>query len=190
MDLFFENGVIFTADSRDSIAEALAVKDGKIVFVGSAEDGATYKEAAREVIDLESKMLMPGLIDGHIHSVTPEFYDFILTEATTLEDAMETIRDYTAANPNKETYYGGGYTVALFGGDELKYGPRKERLDEICPDKPLLIVSADGHSAWLNSKAFEYCGVTKNTESPPGGECAKREYDNQLRLLNHAVGPV
>jgi len=132
VDLFFENGVIFTADSRDSIAEALAVKDGKIVFVGSAEDGATYKEAAREVIDLESKMLMPGLIDGHIHSVTParnllEIIEARHTQSSTIfssQFALEgwhlKIGEETLADAILDRIVHNSYTITISGKDSMR----------------------------------------------------------------------
>lgn len=179
VDLYFENGVIYTADANDTIVEALAVKDGLIVFVGSAEEGQEYKKSAAYVIDLQGYMLMPGLIDGHIHSTSPSFFDFSLLGITSIEKTMQTIQEYVQANPDKETYFGFGYMAPLFEGDELVYGPRKERLDEICPDKPVVIYSYDGHGAWLNSKAFEYCGISKDTESNPGGTIVKDD-DGEL----------
>lgn len=174
-DTYFENGVIYTADDGQTIAEALAVKDGRIVFVGSAQDGAAYKAAAGEVVDLQGNMMMPGLIDGHIHSVTPDFFDFSLLGLTSAEETLNAIQAHVDANPDKDTYFGFGYMATLFEGAELENGPKKERLDEICPDKPLLIYSFDGHAAWLNSKAFEYCGITADTESTPGGVIVKDE---------------
>lgn len=178
-DLFFENGVIYTADGQGTTAESLAVRDGKILFAGSAEDGKAYKEKAKEVVDLQGKMMLPGLIDGHIHSVTPEFFDFSLVGVTTAEDTMKEIEDYVKANPNKDTYIGFGYSSTVFEGDEQKNGPRKERLDAISKDKPLLIYSFDGHAAWLNSKAIEYCNITNETQSTPGGAIVK-DTDGEL----------
>ncbi|MDL2214296.1 amidohydrolase [Clostridia bacterium OttesenSCG-928-O13] len=173
VDIYFENGVIYTADDKDSMAEALAIQDGEIVFVGSAADGVLYKEAAAEVVDLEGKMMMPGLIDGHIHSLSPDFFDFSLVGILTKEDTMAAIESYVQENPDKETYFGYGYMATVFEGEELTEGPKKERLDEICPDKPMVIYSYDGHAAWLNTKALAYCGITAETESTPGGSIVK-----------------
>ena len=167
--VYFENGTIYTADAEDTVVEALAMEDGRIVFVGSAEDGRTYRDAAAEIVDLKDGMLLPGLIDGHIHSASPDFFDFSLIGIETAEETLAAIEAYVEANPDKETYCGYGYMATLFEGDEFTNGPKKERLDEISPDKPLMIYSFDGHAAWLNSKAFEYCGVNKDTKSTPGG---------------------
>lgn len=170
VDLYFENGVVYTVDADDSVAEALAVKDGRIVFVGSAADGQAYKEAAAEVVDLAGGMLLPGFIDGHIHIASPDFFDFSLAGIMELDSTMKAIAEYVAANPDKESYYGFGYLTSIFEGEELQKGPTKERLDEICPDKPMVIAAYDGHSMWLNSKAFEMIGISKDSDIPSGGQ--------------------
>ncbi len=171
--IYFENGTIYTVDDQDTIAEALAIEDGVIVFVGAAEDGKTYREAAEEVVDLKGGMLLPGFIDAHIHSVMPEFFDFTLLDDFDVDSVLDTIEKYIKANPDQESYSGFGYYAWIFEGEELLNGPQKERLDEICPDKPIFIYSYDGHAAWLNSKCFEVSGITEETQSTPGGEIVK-----------------
>ncbi|MDL2318120.1 amidohydrolase [Eubacteriales bacterium OttesenSCG-928-A19] len=179
-DLYFENGAVYTVDAQDTVAEALAVKDGLIVFVGSAEDGQAYREGAAEVVDLDGGMLLPGLIDGHIHSVTPDFFDFNLLGIMDVDTMLDTVEAYIAANPDKEAYAGYGYMTSVFEGEELLKGPRKERLDAICPDKPLLIYAFDGHAAWANSKCFEASGITRDTPSTPGGQIVKDDETGEL----------
>ena len=165
----FVGGVIYTVDAEDTIAQALGVKDGRIIFVGSDEEAAAWQGADTQVIDLEGRFMMPGLIDSHIHSIMPSFFDFDLLGIPTLEGTMDAIAAYIAENPNKDDYNGFGYMTNIFTGDELDKGPRKERLDEICPDKPLGILSFDGHTLWANTKYFEVYGITYDTQSPKGG---------------------
>lgn len=172
-DLYFENGTIMTVNEQNDIVEALAVKDGRIVFAGSSADGQPYKDGAGSVVDLQGKTIMPGLIEGHIHSGSPDFFDFSLVGLSTAEEELAAIKEYVDAHPDKDTYIGYGYMASLYPGEELEKGPKKERLDEISPDKPLLVYSFDGHGAWLNSKAFEYLGITPDTPSTPGGEIYK-----------------
>jgi len=180
VDLFFENGVIYTADKNNSIVESLAVKDGIIVFVGSAEEGKLYKAIAQKVIDLNGGMLLPGFIDGHIHTITPEFFDFVLFADTDVSSVLQSIAMYITENQSKEIYYGYGFNVGIFEGEELEKGPGKERLDDICFDKPVIIYALDGHSIWMNSKGFEYCNISKNTVSPIGGEIVKHDFTGEL----------
>lgn len=180
VDTYFENGTVYTVDAQDSVAQALAVKDGKIIFVGSAVDGAPYKAAAKEVVDLNGGMLLPGFIDGHIHTATMEFFNFNLVGVTDVDEMLKIIEDAVKANPDRASYTGYGYMTSVFEGDELQNGPRKERLDAISPDKSLFIWSFDGHAAWLNSKCFEKIGITKDTESTPGGVIVKDPATGEL----------
>lgn len=172
-DTYYENGTVYTVDANDRMAEALAVRDGKIIYVGDADNGRPYKNAAENVVDLQGKFVLPGMIDVHIHSVSPDFFDFMLVGKTSSDDMLKTIKDYVDSYPDKETYSGFGYAAALFPDEELERGPKKERLDAISPDKPILVYSFDGHGAWLNSKAFEFLGITKDTEPTPGGKIVK-----------------
>lgn len=180
VDQYFENGTIYTVDDKNTLAEGLAVADGKIVFVGTAAEGSAYKAAAKEVVDLDGKMLMPGLIDGHIHPYALASFDFYITEIHDLDEALKTIEDYVKANPTRDSYYGFGYMTNMFEGDELTKGPKKERLDAICPDKPMYIYSFDGHSAWLNSKCMELMGLTPETPDVPGGQIIKDDATGEL----------
>lgn len=179
-DVYFENGIVYTVDAADTVAEALAIKDGVIVFVGSAEEGKPYREAAAEVVDLAGGMLLPGFIDGHTHIASPEFFDFTLIGVTELDSTLQAIEAYVRENPDKERYIGFGYMTSMFEGEELQKGPRKEHLDAIAPEKPLVIASFDGHAVWMNSAAFAAEGITEETVSPPGGEIIKDDATGAL----------
>lgn len=179
-DLYFENGVIYTVDNSSSIAEGLAVKDGVIVFVGSAADGKAYREAAADNVDLQGGMLMPGFIDTHIHTASMEMFDFNLSNVLDLDKVLTIIEDYVKAHPDQESYSGYGYAIEIFEGEEDRKGPRKERLDAICSDKPMYIFAEDGHSAWLNTKCLEQQGITKDTKFPPGGEVVLDDNTGEL----------
>lgn len=172
-DVVFENGTIFTADDADTVAEGVAIKDGKITYVGAADGLEAYKGSDTEIVDLEGQMLIPGMMDSHIHipgNMFTELYAIDLAGVYTLEDTMKTIEDFVAANPDLDMYYGFAYnTTAFTEGDELHKGPSKERLDEIESEKPIAITAYDGHSMWLNSAAFEKFGITPDSEVATGG---------------------
>lgn len=174
-DMLFVNGVVYTVDEKDSIAQALAVQDGEIVFVGSNEEAAAWQGTKTQLVDLEGRFMMPGIIDSHIHSIMPSFFDFSLLGITTLEETLTAIEAYVEANPDKKAYNGFGYMTSLFVDEEAEKGPRKEWLDVICPDKPLGILSFDGHAMWANSQFFETYNITYDTQSPRGGVLEKDE---------------
>jgi hypothetical protein len=168
-DTILENGTIYTIDGNNSVAEAIAIKDGKILYAGSKAEVTAYKGDATEVVDLKGKVVMPGFIDGHVHApgtALTELYDIYLYDALTKDTTLEAIKEFVDANPNLDVYWGSGYSLGI--SDDPK-GPKKEWLDEICADKPIILTSLDGHNRWLNTKALEMNGITKDTPSPAGG---------------------
>jgi hypothetical protein len=174
-DAVWTNGVIYTADDSDTIVEAVAVKDGKIIFAGTAADAEDYVGSDTTVTDLDGKFMMPGMTDSHLHApgtTMTALFEIDLNGVLTEEKTMKTIKDYVTAHPEMDVYYGSGFSVGAFSGQEVAKGPTKERLDAIT-DKPVIIMSYDGHTAWLNSAGFELCGVTKDTVPPKGGTIEK-----------------
>jgi predicted amidohydrolase YtcJ len=182
-DLLFYNAVIYTADQSDTIVEALAVKNGLVVFTGSSRDALSEYGTAAEIIDLEGKMILPGFIDTHIHApgrVLADLYSISLYEAGSIEAILEQVEAYINANPEAEIYYGEGFSLGHFSGEEVSKGPKKERLDQICADKPVVLYSSDCHLAWLNSRALQQFGLNCNTENPAGGVIEKDPRTGEL----------
>ena len=174
-DAVWTNGEIYTADENDTFVEAVAVKDGKIIFAGSAADAEAYIGSKTQVNDLDGKFMMPGMTDSHLHApgtMMTALFEIDLNGILTEADTMKTIKDYVDGHPDMDVYYGSGFSIGAFSGQEVAKGPTKERLDAIS-DKPIIIMSYDGHVAWLNSAAFEYCGITKDTVPPAGGTIEK-----------------
>lgn len=170
-DTIWTNGVIYTADEANTFAEAIAVKDGLIIFVGSGEEASAFAGSATEIFDLEGKMMLPGMTDSHIHApgtILSQLYQIDLNGILTESATMEAIEEFITEHPDLDIYYGDGFSIGAFSGEEVARGPRKERLDAIS-NKPILISSYDGHTRWLNSAAFEYYGITKDTVPPEGG---------------------
>ncbi|SDJ84011.1 amidohydrolase [Natronincola ferrireducens] len=170
------NGVVYTVDQEDTMAEAIAIKDGKILAVGTTQEVKAYIGPHTEVMDLEGKMVLPGLMDSHIHppgTALTELYDISLSATDSKEVILAKIQQYVDNNPDLNAYYGRGWSVGAFDGDETSRGPKKEHLDAISPDIPILLTSYDGHSTWVNSKALEMAGITKDTLNPEGGVIEK-----------------
>lgn len=175
-DMILTNGIVYTADANDTTAEAVAVKDGSIIFVGTSAEAEKYKGDATQIIDLSGKFLMPGMIDGHIHAPgnkLTELYRIDLNGILKEKETIEAITEYVKNHPDMEAYFGSGFSIGAFSGQEAAKGPKKERLDAISPDKPIVLSSYDGHVTWMNSKAFEKFGITKDTKAPFGGVIEK-----------------
>jgi predicted amidohydrolase YtcJ len=166
-DLILMNGAVTTMVASRPRAEALAIDDGKIVFVGASEHALRYRAGSTRVIDLGGRMVLPAFQDSHIHLVTGGLglLSCDLNGLGTKEEVFTKIRAYAAAHPELPWVTGGGWALPVFP----QASPRKEDLDALVPDRPAVLDAADGHSAWVNSRALALAGVTKNTPDPFGG---------------------
>lgn len=179
-DTILVNGTIYTIDKNNTVADAVAIKDGKIIFVGSKGNINPLVGASTKVIDLKGKVVMPGMIDAHAHApgtALTELFDIYLYESITKERTLADIKAYIDAHPNHKEYWGSGYTVGMAGDAK---GPKAEWLDAICADKPIILKSNDGHNYWMNSKALELNGITKDTPNPSGGLIQKDPVTGEL----------
>jgi len=166
-NLVLKNGSVYTVDKKRSWAQAIAISDDKIIFVGSNADVEPFIDFATYVIDLEGKMVLPGFVDAHAHPSQAMYLigNINLHSLDSLELYQKTIADFVESHPNKEAFRGGGWTDGLF----TQLGPSKEMLDAILPDRPISLVSYDGHSLWVNSVTLARAGITKDTPNPEGG---------------------
>ena len=159
------NGTIITVDPRDTIAEAMAVREGRIVFVGSTAAARKYVTATTRVIDLNGRTATPGLIDTHVHFSEPaDALD--LGDARSMDDVIAKVRARAATVPAGAWVRGGGW-------DEGKLKERRyitaADLDKAAPDHPVYLTHTTGHYGVANSLALKLSGVTRETKDPPGG---------------------
>jgi predicted amidohydrolase YtcJ len=166
-DLLLRGGAVYTVDAARTWAQAVAVRDGSIVYVGSDENAAPYVGEETRVVDLDGRMLLPGFQDAHIHPISGGLRAIgcELGALATRDAYLKAIADYAAAHPDEPWILGGGWSMDAFPGAI----PDGRTLDEIVPDRPVYLRSADGHSAWVNSKALEIAGITAETPDPPDG---------------------
>jgi predicted amidohydrolase YtcJ len=166
-DLVLRNGFIYTVDQTRTIAEAIAIRNGKIVFVGKDSDATRYVGPQTRVIDLAGRMVLPGFVDSHCHpsGAYKQFYEISFNGVRTIPEYQRLIREYYAAHAGAKYLKGRGWSNTLFP----KSGPDKRLIDEIVSDIPVSLSSEDGHSKWVNSKALEMAGITNTTPSPEGG---------------------
>ena len=171
-DAVLFNGVIYTANANNTTVKALAIKDGKILALGSSDEMEIYIGSDTEVTDLAGKMILPGMIDSHLHppgNALVELYNIYLSQQDNKDTILAKAAKFISAHPDLDAYYGSGWSVGVFEGEETIRGPKKEHLDAISPDKPVILTSYDGHSIWANSKALEIAGITKDIPDPKAG---------------------
>ena len=166
-DLVLRNGAVYTVDRNRSWAQAVAITGDRITFVGANEGVESFMGPDTVIIDLAGKMVLPGFVEAHAHpSHAMDFVGNIsLYLLESLEEYEKAIREYIANHPDAEIYRGSGWADTLFPN----LGPGKEILDAIVPDRPIALVSYDGHSLWVNSVTLERAQITKDTPDPDGG---------------------
>ncbi|TFG94817.1 MAG: amidohydrolase [Myxococcales bacterium] len=167
-DLVLRDGSIYTVDAVRSWAHALAVREGRIVYVGTESGVVPYIGAETEVLELKGRTVLPSFQDVHIHPVTSGtvaagFCD--LSGVSTREEYLALIAEYAAERPDVEWIRGEGWSMDVFPAGV----PDKQSLDGIVPDRPVYLGSSDGHSAWVNSKALDIAGITSDTPDPADG---------------------
>ena len=167
-DLVLQNGAIYTVDENHSWAQSIAIKEGRIVYVGSDAGAKEFIGTNTKAVDLQNKMVMPGMQDVHIHPITSGiqagFVD--LSEFETVPEYRSIIKNYANANPDVEWILGGGWSMGAFGPGALA---SRKIIDELVSDRPVYLSSRDGHSGWVNSLALEMADITKDTPDPMDG---------------------
>jgi len=166
-DLVLRNGAIYTMNAARNWAEAMAIDNGRIVYVGSDSAIKEWIGSRTKVIDLQGKMVLPRFHDSHVHPVSGgmELGECNLNGLSTQQQVLEAIRRYVQQNPDAVWIRGGGWDLPIFPNGN----PHKSLLDSIVADRPIILSAADGHSAWVNSKALEIAGITKETPDTPHG---------------------
>lgn len=173
-DLIFTNGHVYTADPKSPWAEAVAVKGGKIVYVGSSAGAKAKRGRDTKEIDLGGRLLLPGFIDTHDHMGDRAWQLFWVNLGSalsphTLEGYRQSILEYRVRNPGLKQVRGKGVDPWILPAiaQSRKRQPR-QLLDDIVSDVPAVFMSWTGHGLWVNSKALEMAGITKETPNPPG----------------------
>ena len=166
-DTVLLNGRVWTIDAQDSIAEAIAVRDGLIQAVGSDDDIRPLVGAKTETIDLAGRSVTPGLIDPHNHlqvwGMTQKWYvPFLPPEVKTPEELRTKLSKVVAQTPEGEWIQ--GYYLVLQGGL-----PGREELDPVSPNHPVWLMQQGGHYGSANSRALQLAGINASTPDPVGG---------------------
>ena len=158
-DTFLENAIIYTAEEGLWTAETLAILDGRFVFVGSAEQGATWRCGAETILDLSGAFVFPGFTDSHQHleGIGRRTRTLSLFNSKSLAETVFKIKDWADGIPDGDWVLGRGW-IELEWEDEQRFLTRKD-VDAFTLNKPLYLPRADGVSALVNSKALALAGI-------------------------------
>jgi predicted amidohydrolase YtcJ len=168
-DIVFLNGVLWTVNPNQPIAEALAIKGNRILKVGSSSEMERVTGDSTKVINLEGAFVLPGFIDSHTHFLDGGFSlsNVQLREAKTPDDFVSRIEDKTQELGEGAWILNGNWDHQQFDPPEL---PKKEWIDPVTPRNPVCVNRHDGHMVLVNSVALKIAGISKDTPVPDGGE--------------------
>ena len=187
-DIVLVNGKIVTVDDRFTIAQALAIRDQRIVAVGTNAEIDKLKGPQTRTIELAGRTVIPGLIDNHSHWIrAAEHNELRFDGVTTRKRAIALLNERVrAAKPGEWIAVLGGWSEQQFTDEERGF-PRAE-LDAIAPNNPVVLQSVYNHS-YLNSAALKAAGIDESTANPPGGQIEK-DADGRLTGVVRGAGGV
>lgn len=191
-DTVFQHGDVVTLDSGDTRAQAVAVRDGKIVFVGSDQAVQAYVGAKTQVIDLQGRMLMPGFVDAHVHSLAAGRALLVcdmayapLSQAQLAARVQACLDSSTAKEPDTwlEVVNWDRASTSQISGD-----PTRALLDGLSTQRPIVITSSDFHTVLANSRALAVAGITSAVADPSGGKFGRASDGSLTGICEDAAG--
>jgi len=173
-DMVLVNGKVYTVSVKNPQVQAVAVRGGKILALGTDEEIKKFIAPSTQILDAGGKLVLPGFIDAHCHIIygghSLAMLDF--RNARSVESIQKQIAAKIKELPEGEAVFG----FASFPNTSLFKGlgwPTKEMLDEVSPNNPVVIRRGGGHAVWVNSMVLKKSNITKDTEAPSGGEIVK-----------------
>ena len=170
-DLILRNGAIYVVEPAEKWAQAVAVRDGKIVAVGSDHEVAQHKGPTTKIVDLKQRMVMPGIIDAHVHlgvaAVELQTYTCNFSAYGDFDSVIASVRKCAAKTKPGDWILGESWGSALY--KRLSDESALKQLDEASGDHPVMLRNDSIHDRWVNSKALAVAGITRETPDPANG---------------------
>ena len=190
-DVVYRNGIIYTVDAQDSVQQALAIRAGRIVYVGTDSGVASFVDGKTRVVDLKGRFAMPGLVDGHMHpleggaSLRKCNLNYEQLTVDQLQAKIQACLDSTRAQePDGWLQVGSWFQEGMMPAG---VAVNRATLDVLKTKRPILVVSSFGHTALVNSRALAAAGITAATEDPLGGKIGRDPAGNPTGILDDAA---
>jgi len=187
-NILLTNGIVYTLDEHNTIAEAVAIKGNRIVAVGSTNDlKGQYPHS--HTIDLNGMTVMPGFVDAHCHILGEgsRIYNLDFFGTTSPEQIVEMVAQRAQESQPGQWIYGRGWDQNDWESPEgmpsAKEFPTHDILDKVSPNNPVILRRIDGHALWVNKKTLELAGITAATKDPDGGKIHRDKMGNPTGVL-------
>ncbi len=190
-DTLLRNGRVYTADDRGTLAQALAVRDGKLIYVGDNSGADAYVGGSTRLIDLQGRLVLPGLIDGHMH---PLDGGSVLLKCN-LNYERQTVQQFQAGiqtcldrsrdqEPDQWLEVVNWFREAMIPNNAPT---TRDTLNALKTTRPIFVMSSFGHSALVNDRGLELAKINSGTPDPPGGKIAHDAKGQPTGILEDAA---
>lgn len=190
-DLGLIRGKVVTMDANGSIEEAVALRAGRILAVGTTSEMMKFAGKQTEIIDLAGRTVLPGFIDSHTH---PSHSATMLYEINCRSPPVKSVREILKMVAEKAVELGPGRWIRGANYNDIKLEERRHitcwELDEAAPENPVIISKETGHLYVVNSRALDLAGITKDTPDPPGGQIDRDRNGEATGLLYETAGSL
>ena len=172
-DLLLFNAHVITLNPAQPTAQALAIRGDRIVWVGTNDEAQKLFPATSRTIDLHGATVLPGIIDAHTHliSLGESLLRLNLKDVATEQEAVERVKRKVASTPPNEWIVGWGWDE----GKWASHYPTNKALNEVSPNNSVYLIGLHGYAAWVNQKALQIAGVSKDTRDPENGKILRDE---------------
>lgn len=189
-DLVVLNARIYTADGMRPVVDAMAVRDGRVVFVGDRTGAQALLGSATRTLDLGGRTVIPGMTDAHAHvaGLGAALRNVDLVGTTSYAQVIARVVERAAATPKGEWVIGRGWDQNDWGDTRF---PTHEALSRAVPDHPVYLTRVDGHAGLANAMAMQRAGVNKDSKDPAGGSIERDAAGNPAGVfVDNAQGLV
>lgn len=193
-DLIVTNARIYTVDDSRPVVGALAVRAGRVAFVGDARGAMTLRGAQTRVVDLGGRTIIPGMVDahGHVSGLGDALANVDLVGSTSVDDVVARVAAKAQGRAAGQWVSGRGWDQNRWGDTRF---PTHDKLTAALPTNPVILTRIDGHAIYVNRKAMELAGVTAATKDPDGGQIIRDAagsptgvfVDNAMGLVRRVV---
>ncbi len=193
-DLILVNTKIYTVDDSHPFVEAMAVRGGRVAFVGSTREAMLLSGPSTQVLDLAGRTVIPGMVDAHAHLFGLGMFlrDVDLTDTRSFDAIVARVADRVKGMPAGRWLIGRGWDQNKWGDTRF---PTHDALSRVTPNNPVLLERIDGHAVLVNAAAMRAAGITAATRDPAGGRIERTAtgeptgvfVDNAMELVNRVV---
>lgn len=190
-DTILFNGRIYTINEQQAWVEAVAIKNGRYVFIGSSDEAKKWRSATTELIDLQGKMLMPGINDAHSHPFgggVGILYNCDFEFSSTPAEIAKILSVCIKRRPRAKWLEGGQWTSDFFQLHNI--GEPRLFLDAVSTEVAIYLEDDSGHNAWVNSKALALAGINKDTRNPHGGTIVRNAQGEANGVLQETAAQM